>query len=202
MTAPGSKITVMGDSHVRRLQGTLPNNEHHFSFLSEGGAKADTITNPHHPHNHLLQELARSPPKFLVLILGGNDITSKSSSVRRTIERFEDLLKTIHRQCPDTFVIVIQIPFRSFFRKYVTTTREKEAINHHISLLNSGLKQLAKCRDHVYFYKVSGFGEGIFSNNFLGDGVHLSKEGYAHLSHNIIKAIRKAVTETQTKCKK
>ena len=114
------------------------------------------------------KDIAKQPDKIL-LLAGGND--AEDSTVDRTINSYEGLIRDIRTVCPQSKILLSSIPPRYNDR----------VVNSKIKEVNEYLEDRGKRRDNVEFVDVAP----VESNLFTSKKLHFNQKGKSLLASRL-----------------
>ncbi len=179
---PIKKVALLGHSYVSRLFVNKP--IYHPDFIlrkfPQPGGKVKTIT-----EKPIWEEFLRYEPDLTVLVLGGNDIDSKTV-LRQLAKEIESLVLEIEQKTGHT-CLVIGIESRTRPRPPLTPVsynKIKNAVNRWLRHILPGTKDNFTAM-------------GMKKNEMCWDGVHLAIEGCISLFERLVVTIRNHLERAQ-----
>ncbi len=123
-----------------------------------------------------LRQITEGKPKKIFLLIGINDI-SHGLSISELTKRYENLVKEIRTQSPDTKVYIQSVmPVNNDFGRYKGLIGKENIIKG----LNKEIKKIASDNEAVYIdlWQMLSDNNGKLKKNFTNDGLHLTGAGY------------------------
>lgn len=125
---------------------------------------------------HRLDEVTGRRPSMILLMIGINDVAANIPD--SLIEKnYATIVDRIRRESPGTRIVLQSVlPTNDHFTDFPRHQHKTE----HILRLNSYLQQLAKEKgiSFVNLYPLFLNGEGLLSETYTNDGLHLTAAGY------------------------
>ncbi len=181
-THPIKRVALLGHSYVWRLFINKP--MYHPDFIlrkfPQPGGKVKTITD-----KPIWEEFLSYEPDLTVLVLGGNDIDSKTVP-KQLAKEIESLVLEIEQKTGHT-CLVIGIESRTRPRPPLTPVsynKIKNAVNRWLRHILPGTKNNFTAM-------------GMKKDELCWDGVHLGIEGCINLFERLVVTIRNHVERTQ-----
>lgn len=175
--------------HQKSQFEILPNSDSNIIFLGDSITDecewAELLGNPNIKNRGIsgdtidrilnrLDEIRKSKPKKIFLMVGINDFLNYGKSVRKTLEDYKKILLEIRQNTPNTQVFIQSVlPVNNKINKFWLN-------NDTVIQLNDSLKELAK---ELSFEYINLFSHLADSQNQLDarytlDGVHLNGQAY------------------------
>ena len=159
-------MIIVGTSLTDGISSELRHNDIDSTTYIFRGHKIDLIRD-RVPHL-FSKELNKQPDKILVLA-GGND--AEDTTVDRTINGYEGLVRDIRNACPQSKILISSIPPR----------KNNKVINDKIDEVNEYLADRGQRKDNVKFIDVVPKDSQLF----YSDKVHFNKKGKSLLASRL-----------------
>ena len=191
---PRTRVLVVGDSHIRRLRdfeeappdefqgfvqrsmGLVDSSRLDLSFLGRGGRTVSSI------EIEDMQEIERFAPHVVILMVGGNDLTSPTASPLGVASGIHDLALSIAAVPSCVKVLVGAIPPR---RSYPSTV---PAYPGRVDRCNFILRNLLQVEESAAYFKIRGLIDPV-RDLHIRDGIHFKPYGL----YRLYRAVRGAV---------
>ena len=152
------KLIILGTSLTDGLSAELKAHDINSTTHIYRGGKLDLIRER---IPFLFSKDVTKQPDDVLLLAGGND--AEETSIDRTINEYEGLIRDLRTACPTTRIIVSSIPPR----------KNDRAINHRIKEVNDYLRDRGLRGDNVKFVDAAPVASSMFTRKL----VHFNSEG-------------------------
>ena len=195
---PRTRVLVVGDSHIRRLRdfveappdefqgfvqlsmGLVDSSRLDLSFLGRGGRTVSSI------EIEDMQEIERFAPHVVILMVGGNDLTSPTASPLGVASGIHDLALSIAAVPSCVKVLVGAIPPP---RSYPSTAL---AYPGRVDRCNFILRNLLQVEESAAYFKIRGLIDPV-RDLHIRDGIHFKPYGLYRLYRAVWGAVCSAL---------
>ncbi|MCM1290316.1 MAG: GDSL-type esterase/lipase family protein [Prevotella sp.] len=144
----------------------------HMANVKNRGISSDVIDGV----RERLEQVTSGHPQKIFLLIGINDVSHKLGA-KAILAKYEQLVKEIRTQTPDTKLYIQSIfPINNDFKRYKNLIGQEQTVLE----INRQLPELAKKYNAEYLdlWPVLSDQNGKLKKDFTNDGLHLTGNGY------------------------